>query len=43
VLVLHQPCGHTTTVVPTCSACRGVVHHVDLTSGAGGHPTNVLP
>jgi hypothetical protein len=43
VEVVHEPCGHVAAVVPTCSACRGVLHHEDLTPRAGGAPANVLP
>jgi DNA-binding HxlR family transcriptional regulator len=40
---VHQPCGQPSTSVPTCSACRGVLHPEDLRPQAGGHPANVLP
>jgi DNA-binding HxlR family transcriptional regulator len=40
---VHEPCGQLTSVVPTCTACRGVLHHEDLRNRPGGHPTNLLP
>jgi DNA-binding HxlR family transcriptional regulator len=40
---VHEPCGRPATVVPTCSACRGVLHPEDLRPTSGGHARNVLP
>jgi DNA-binding HxlR family transcriptional regulator len=45
VLLIHDPCGHAATLVPTCSHCgervrRDEVHHVP---GPGANDSNRLP
>ncbi|WP_067685987.1 winged helix-turn-helix transcriptional regulator [Nocardia jejuensis] len=42
---LHKPCGHTTTIQPTCSECGDAVHLRDLRAvlGPGAHDPDFLP
>jgi DNA-binding HxlR family transcriptional regulator len=43
VEVVHEPCGRATTPVPTCSACRGVLHHDELSQRPRPGAAHVLP
>lgn len=43
VCQVHGPCGRVSTAVPTCSACRGVLHHDDVRHRPTGAGPHVLP
>jgi len=43
VEVVHEPCGQASTPVPTCSACRGVLHEDERTQRPRPGADHLLP